>query len=100
MLCCQMDVISESEFSDDELSDSKLTGDRIVCPACLMSFVGLSICCCLSVLDLVLVLWPEGPQTSRTLLNPWGSSFTTLGFTILTVAVYSPTPRVPGGGSP
>jgi hypothetical protein len=47
-----------------------------------------------------LVLWPEGPQTSRTLLKPWGSSFTTLGFTILTVAVYSPTPRVPGGGSP
>jgi hypothetical protein len=102
ILCCQMDIISESEFSDDELPDSKLSGDRSVCLACLTSFVGLSISFCLSGLDLVLVLvlWPGRPQTSRTLLKPWGSSLTTLGLTILTLAVYSPTPRVPGGGSP
>jgi hypothetical protein len=64
-----MDVISESEFSD-----FIRTGERSLCLASSTRFVGLSISFSLSVLDLVLllllVLWPYGPQTSKTLLNP------------------------------
>jgi hypothetical protein len=72
VLICHIDVISE--LSDDELSESVLTGSRSVCLGCLTSFVGLSIR--LSLLVLVLAVFfdlglePEGPQTSNTLLNP------------------------------
>jgi hypothetical protein len=95
-----MDIISESELQfSDELSESMFIVYRSVCLGCLASLVGLLISISLSFFVLLVLLRlgfePEGPQMSRILLNPWGSKFMTLGFTIMIAAGYSPTLRVP-----
>jgi hypothetical protein len=98
-----MDAISESEYSDEELSDSILTGDRSVCSGFLVNMVYLPISLSASVSlladslgFLMVAVRAEGPPTSKTPLTPWGSNLITFGFTILADAVYPPKPSVAG----
>jgi hypothetical protein len=102
LLFAHIETISGSEFSDEVLSDSTLTGDRSVSLGSFVNTVDFPISLLLS--DLILsvfwgvlrvVLRAEGPPTSITLLTPWGSNLITFAFTMLTATVYSPTPCIP-----
>jgi hypothetical protein len=103
LLSAHMEAISESEYSDEKLSNSTLTGDRSACLECMVNLVGLSISLFFSGLFLGIflrlfsvVFMAEGPPTSITLFTPWGSNLMTLGFTMLAAMVYLPKPSVPG----
>jgi hypothetical protein len=96
-------VVSDSEFSDEEISDSALSLDRRVCLGSLVKMVDFPIT--LSLVDLVLIVLcgflevaftAEGPPTSITLLTPCGSNLVILDFAILAAAGYSPNPSIPG----
>jgi hypothetical protein len=94
LLPAHIDAISESEYSDEELSDSTVTWDRSVCLGSFVNMFDFPI----NLLDIFLftflgfimvVFMAEGPPTSITLLMPWGSNVMTLDFTILAAEVYS-----------
>jgi hypothetical protein len=97
-----VDVISESEFSDGELSDCILSADRSVCSGCLVTTEKFSISFSLSdlifvdILDLLAIgFWREGPQTSKTLFKYLECNLITLGFSVLAVSFYSPRLSMP-----
>jgi hypothetical protein len=102
-LSVHIDATSESEYSDEGLSDSTLTGDRKRVFRALINMADFPVSLFLSDLFLYsflgfckVIFKAERPPTSITLLILWGSDLMTLDFTMLAATVYSPTPNVPG----
>jgi hypothetical protein len=92
-LSAHTEAISEPAFSDEEWSDSTLTGDRSACLGSLVNVVHFPISDLFLIyfLGFLRVVFRAGrPPTSVTLLTPGVSDLMTLDFTILAAAVYSP----------
>jgi hypothetical protein len=89
-LSAHTQAISKSEFSDEELSDSTITGDSSACLGSLDNVVDFPISLYLSDLFLIyflgflrVVFRAERPPTFITLLTNGASDLMTLDFTLL-----------------